>query len=178
MASKKGLEVYKKLVDAQIGELIPMRYERGKDCRCEVIDLLKQSGHLAGREYEEVFNWQTCETSIKKLNNIKDYEQPKHQIKEGDIFYNSWGWEQTNIDFYQVVKATESTVTIRAIRSKIVELDNRILAGKVVPDAGNFSDDKLIRKTPYFILDGWHIPFKYGIGNTWDGKPIRFTGYA
>ena len=25
-------------------------------------------------------------------------------IKEGDIFYASWGYEQTNIDFYRVVK--------------------------------------------------------------------------
>lgn len=26
--------------------------------------------------------------------------------KVGDIFYTSWGYEQTNIEFYQVVKAT------------------------------------------------------------------------
>ena len=30
--------------------------------------------------------------------------KPKADIQVGDILYTSWGWEQTNIDFYQVTK--------------------------------------------------------------------------
>jgi len=29
--------------------------------------------------------------------------QYRHTLKEGDILYSSWGYDQTNIDFYQVV---------------------------------------------------------------------------
>ena len=36
----------------------------------------------------------------------------------GTVLISKWGWEQTNIDFYEVVKATEKTVTIRQIASK------------------------------------------------------------
>ena len=39
----------------------------------------------------------------------------------GDILVNSWGWEQTNIDYYQVVKVGNKTIDIQAIYSKVVE---------------------------------------------------------
>jgi hypothetical protein len=38
-----------------------------------------------------------------------------------DIYYDSWGYEQTNIDFYQVVGVTEKSVVIRRIAGKAVE---------------------------------------------------------
>lgn len=43
------------------------------------------------------------------------------QIKEGSIFYSSWGYDQTNIDFYQVVKATAKTVWLRKLNAKVEE---------------------------------------------------------
>lgn len=36
-------------------------------------------------------------------------------FKVGDILWDSWGYEQTNIDFYQVVGVTPRTVKIRRI---------------------------------------------------------------
>jgi hypothetical protein len=43
-------------------------------------------------------------------------------VKVGDIFVNSWGWEQTNIDFYQVVeKPSAKTVIVREIAYEQVE---------------------------------------------------------
>ena len=37
-------------------------------------------------------------------------------IQIGDVFYNSWGWEQTNIDFWQVVELRGKTqIVLRAI---------------------------------------------------------------
>lgn len=39
-------------------------------------------------------------------------KQKKHGdipvVKEGDILYTSWGYEQTNVDFYMVVRVSES----------------------------------------------------------------------
>lgn len=43
-------------------------------------------------------------------------------VKVGDIFVDSWGYEQTNIDFYQVVaKPTPKTVIVREIACERVE---------------------------------------------------------
>lgn len=42
----------------------------------------------------------------------------KYGVKVGDIFYSSWGYEQTNIDFYQVIALKGSTMaTFRKINS-------------------------------------------------------------
>jgi hypothetical protein len=37
-------------------------------------------------------------------------------VKVGDVLYSSWGWEQTNVDFYQVVETKGKTFTIREIK--------------------------------------------------------------
>ena len=46
----------------------------------------------------------------------------KFGVKVGDVFYESWGWEQTNIDFWQVVALKGKTqLVLKAISSEIVE---------------------------------------------------------
>lgn len=46
----------------------------------------------------------------------------KYGVQVGDVFYNSWGYEQTNIDFWQVVALRGTTqIVLRAIGSKVVE---------------------------------------------------------
>ena len=35
---------------------------------------------------------------------MKRYSYNNEKIKVGDIFYRSWGYEQTNIDYYIVTK--------------------------------------------------------------------------
>lgn len=42
-------------------------------------------------------------------------------FKVGDMFYDSWGYEQTNIDFYQVTGVTPKAVKVRRIAGKSVE---------------------------------------------------------
>ena len=41
----------------------------------------------------------------------------KDGVKVGDVFYDSWGWEQTNIDFYQVVGLRGKTqIVLKAVK--------------------------------------------------------------
>ena len=39
----------------------------------------------------------------------------------GTILVNRWGYEQTNVDFFQVIKVTEKTVVIRQIAKEKVK---------------------------------------------------------
>jgi hypothetical protein len=39
----------------------------------------------------------------------------------GDILFNQWGYDQTNVDFYQVVATTAKTVTVRQIAAVLTE---------------------------------------------------------
>lgn len=46
----------------------------------------------------------------------------KYGVKVGDIFSCSWGWEQTNVDFFQVVELVgECSVRVREVYPEIVE---------------------------------------------------------
>ena len=55
--------------------------------------------------------------------------------KVGDILYDSWGYDQTNIDYYEVVRTTKASVWIRSIAREMTD-DQR----HVVPVAGAFTD--------------------------------------
>ena len=56
-------------------------------------------------------------------------------MKKGDILYSSWGYEQTNIDFFEVVKATAKTVTVRKIKSEKTYTGDMSGTSKPVPGA-------------------------------------------
>jgi len=60
--------------------------------------------------------------------------------KVGDLFYTSWGYEQTNIDFYQVTKVISPvTVEVRSCGDKRVY--DQSMAGHVKADKGNLSGE-------------------------------------
>lgn len=50
---------------------------------------------------------------------------------EGDILSCSWGWEQTNVEFVQVIRKTASRLIVRAISGKLKQTQS--MAGKLTP---------------------------------------------
>ena len=68
--------------------------------------------------------------------------------KLGDVIVNSWGYDQTNIEFYQVVKVMNKTIEIREI-SQMSEPDSMMshgMADKRLPETNSFlSSDKIIK---------------------------------
>lgn len=63
---------------------------------------------------EQVATKPVKETSTKKL-------QQSHDLKVGDILTSSWGYDQTNVWYFQVVKVTAKQATLRRIGSERVE---------------------------------------------------------
>ncbi len=59
----------------------------------------------------------------------------KHTLKVGDILYSSWGYDQTNIDFYEIVRVSEKSVWTYQVRTKTVETDQ---GTRVVPNEGDY----------------------------------------
>jgi hypothetical protein len=62
----------------------------------------------------------------------------RHSLKVGDILVDSWGYDQTNIDYFQVVRAEEFFVTVRAIGAKRVPGSDGFMCCTVKPDKDNF----------------------------------------
>lgn len=60
-----------------------------------------------------------------------------HDVKVGDIFRSSWGYDQTNIDFYEVTRLIgKSTVEVRPIAQDSMETLS--MQGECVPLRGQY----------------------------------------
>ena len=90
-------------------------------------------------------------------------------IKEGDIFVDSWGYDQTNVDYYVVTKKLKASIKIKQI-------------GKNV-EYGEFGSDK-VRPNPLYeygeemtkIPQDGHIKINgYRYAVLWDGVPDHET---
>ncbi|MDG2979042.1 hypothetical protein KNP65_03700 [Latilactobacillus curvatus] len=62
----------------------------------------------------------------------------KRKYELGTILVDVWGYEQTNIDFYQVVRATESSCWLRQIEKNYVK-DISTMSSIVEPVKDEFS---------------------------------------
>lgn len=67
-------------------------------------------------------------------------------VKVGDIFHCSWGYDQTNCDYFEVVRVTRCAAEVRPIGSVIV--DSFRGGERHMPAPGEFR--------------GWSVLFGYG----------------
>lgn len=93
----------------------------------------------------------------------------------GDVVFNTWGWEQTNIDFYQVVKVSAATISIKPIQARIVKSSPLAMHGHTMPVVDSFKSDETAIKRPN---KHGNVKFKYGAGRKWDGMPVGCSWYA
>jgi ssDNA-binding Zn-finger/Zn-ribbon topoisomerase 1 len=109
-------------------------------------------------------------------------------VSVGDIFYNSWGYDQTNVDFYKVVRLTGAGVEVVPIGSKVVSGDaynESVVADPssirefdviIGIDRGDAQRSKVCRLRdggtwgPYIVLSRDHSASK------WDGTPRHQSG--
>ena len=99
----------------------------------------------------------------------------KFNITPGTIFYSSWGYEQTKVSFYQVVKLSgKASVVIR----EISETDNLDFRGHVMPNRDQFIGDEM-RKRINVALDDPSIKISdYEHAYLWDNKPKYVSIHA
>ncbi|EAC5221451.1 hypothetical protein E3W82_00645 [Listeria monocytogenes] len=72
------------------------------------------------------------------------------EIKVNDIFCTSWGYEQTNVSFWQVVKRTPKSVTLRPIKKRIVEIHSNMSRSEM-PILNEFTSSAFSNKEDYSI---------------------------
>ena len=108
-------------------------------------------------------------------------------VEIGMIVACSWGYEQTNVDFYEVVKFTASTATFQKVRSEKTATGD--MTGVAVPVPGEFVQESQIRRkiqnlsgAPIFKINdssyGRPAPFKLNEDGTKEYQPQRFSSYA
>lgn len=96
----------------------------------------------------------------------------KHEFEIGTILVSSWGYDQTNIDYYQVTKILgPQMVEIREIGKKY--LGSESTQDKVMPDKDHFVGPAMRKK----VSPGHYVRItSFQSASKWDGKPDYQTG--
>lgn len=69
----------------------------------------------------------------RKAKRAAEKAEALSNVKAGDIYVASWGWEQTNVDAYQVVAKKGATVTLREIALSSIEGSEGFMSDRVRP---------------------------------------------
>ena len=138
---------------------------------------------------------------VSRLRQLR--QQAKSQFenpyKVGDILHHSWGYDQTNCDFYQVVEVKNASVVLRKIAHETVPGSEGFMSESVLPVKDAFiekgtqaltKDDRhitpenpTIKKRVCFYVEEsgalrYYISVPYGWCSLWDGKPCYSSWYA
>lgn len=103
------------------------------------------------------------------------------KVSKGQIFDCQWGYEQTNVDFYEAQNDAEvgRFVTLRKLKSRSLGEDS-FMSGKCLPVPGEYEGEPFRRK----VKDGWQAGTvwitmnSYSGMSPWDGQPVRESWYA
>lgn len=99
-------------------------------------------------------------------------------VEVGTIFVSSWGYDQTNVDFYQVIRLMPASVELRPIGKHYTETG--FMSGTSVPIPDNFVGGPFTKRvTGGWRGDGaWINLTSYSGASVWDGQPERESHYA
>lgn len=105
----------------------------------------------------------------------------KNELTVGQILECKWGYDQTNVDFYQVVKTTARQVVVNKINSIRIEC-HQTMSGRTTPVPNSFTNDIPLRRK---VSKGWNgenwneIKIEsYSTARPWNGVAKTFTSYA
>lgn len=92
-------------------------------------------------------------------------EQEATEVQVGDFFRSSWGYDQTNVDFYEVLKVSASgkSVKVRQVQAGVVSDEGS--SERVAPIPGS--------------VHPWHGEVMTKRLSYWNGQPkFRVASYA
>ena len=98
-------------------------------------------------------------------------------LEVGDIMECSWGYDQTNVDYYQVIAVSKTgRVKLAGVRSWMTE-DRGSGYTKVAPDAGRFTGDETGYKVPrYYQSSRWNHELGRSVA-TWEAT-VTINSYS
>ena len=98
----------------------------------------------------------------------------KQKIKTGTILYTSWGYEQTNVEFFEVLEIKGAVVTLREIMQDARETG--FMSGQCVPIPGKYNEKEPAIKRR-ITAHGIKIS-NCTTAWLWDGTPCYYSYYG
>lgn len=130
------------------------------------------------QELREAFIAKRKESSMEELKRRETYlktcEKAKDAFVKDAIIVSSWGYDQTNVDFFQIIERKGLTVILQTIGSKATH-DRNGDSGTCTPDISNKIGEPFKKR----ITKSAHIKFSsFQSGHVWDGTPMCWSSYA
>lgn len=120
---------------------------------------------------------QTIDNRLERQAAVKAERKERfkpHKLKEGDILYCSWGYDQTNIDFYKVLeKIGKNKVKIIKLTNDFNHIDSEYGTDKVSAGSIKKGAEPMI-KVVNSLYNSVSI-YSFASATLWDGKPLYQT---
>lgn len=162
--------------------IFDMTLKNGRNYPCLIVFNNKKRKPLKNNYFNSLeqrdYSLKTLKADIKEeidRNNvyIENAKEKIQQIKINSILYSSWGYEQTNIDFYMVIERRGITVTLQKIGQNIIERSRNdrglCMANEDMKIGEPFK--KRISKYGYVNLNS------YSYASLWDGNSLYWSSY-
>lgn len=92
------------------------------------------------------------------------------EVSVGDVFESHWGYDQTNIDYYQVTRVVSpKTIIVRKIAA--VSWDTHYMQGRCVPSTDNFIGQPMTKRVKPYGDNGASITIN-SFANAYKMKPV------
>lgn len=147
------------------------------------IEILKTNYTPSRANYEHhiIFSriLRLIERNVISLHNYDLYKNVtphvSNKLEIGSILFSTWGYDQTNVDFFVVVKMTAKQCTILGMKSKNVK-NIGPMTNNVIPDSIDYSQSPITKK----INNGNYVMkiSSYSYLALWDGVEQCESHYA
>lgn len=97
----------------------------------------------------------------------------------GAILEAQWGYDQTNINYFVIIKRTKAMVTLQEVAQKD-RVETGFMSGTCLPDVDKPHGKPIRRKLAMRDgkIVGCSFESSYGWMKLWDGQPSHWTNYA
>jgi len=120
---------------------------------------VKMVVHLRFRSTEAMHEY-FVKTWVASMEKQQAYEKAKaaakasavNPFKVGDLMYDSWGYDQTNIDFFQVVEVGKKSVKVRKISQNYVKSAG-MDCEYVSPAVDQFISEPILKMVKVYVGD-------------------------
>jgi len=102
---------------------------------------LQEQGEIIHWSDVQYKAWQFMHFCIKKLENQDDC------AKVGDVFHSSWGYDQTNTEYYKIVEISKTKKTAKVVQVASVSIgdekeNNHAMSESIIPDPDTIIDSR------------------------------------
>lgn len=122
----------------------------------------------------------SAEDQIKVIKSVKERDalakaKMINSVSIGDIFVTTWGYDQTNVEAFQVVEKKSKTVTLAEINTEMVPGTDGTMCCNVIPVKDSFIKGE--QKIKKLIGPNGIRLASYKSARKWDGKSSYYSSW-